>query len=180
MKHVTPRIYGAVAIVAALSIGCTSGADHLPSSTDRTPRAQERADFTGSWSARDSGRAILIRATATELVVEAPTLPAEIYRLDGSEYTSVRDVGTWWIKNRTRLRWIDPRTLRLMLTSFTGWWHVQRPGEVASKLSQLETTRTLTLGVDGVLTIKTVAVDAKPWLVRHVDVLVRSPGPGVR
>lgn len=99
----------------------------------------------------------------------------EIYRLDGSEYTSVRDIGSWWIKNRTRLQWIDDRTLALTTTSFTGWWHVQRPNEVARKLSQLETTRTLALGTNGVLTMKTVAEDAKPWLVRHVDVLVRAP-----
>jgi hypothetical protein len=174
MKKLTLRLYGAVATVAALSCGCTSRGDHLPSRADRTPRAQERADFTGVWAARDSGRTIAIRTTATELLVEPPTLPTEIYRLDGSDYTTVRDVGTWWIKNRARLRWIDARTLRLTTTSFTGWWHVHRPSEVTSKLSQLETTRTLTLGADGVLTLKTVAVDAKPWLVRHVDVLVRT------
>jgi len=174
MRRRALRLCGPLATVAALSCGCTSRPDHLPSGTDRTPRSERRADFTGVWSARESGRTIAIRTTATELIVDAPTLPAEIYRLDGSEYTSVRDVGTWWIKNRTRLRWIEPGKLRLTLTSFTGWWHIQRPGEVTSKLSQLETTRTLTLGTDGVLTIKTVATDAKPWLVRHVDLLVRA------
>jgi hypothetical protein len=164
-----------VAIVAVVWSGCGRHPDHLPSRADRTARAQERADFTGVWSARESGRTIAIRATATELIVEAPTLPAEIYRLDGSEYTSVRDVGTWWIKNRTQLQWIDNRKLTLTTTSFTGWWRFHHPSQVTRKLSQLETTRTLTLGTDGVLTMKTVAVDAKPWLVRHVDVLVRVP-----
>jgi hypothetical protein len=170
------RLCGAVTVVAGLCSGCGLRPDHLPSDGDRTARARQRTDFTGVWSARDSGRTIAIRATASDLIVEAPTLPAEVFRLDGSEYTSVRDVGTWWIKNRTRLRWIDSRKLRLVTTSFTGWWHIQRPGEVASKLSQLETTRTLTLDPDGVLTMKTVAVDAKPWFVRHVDVLVRVAG----
>ena len=131
MKRLTLCPYGPLAIIAALPWGCTSGADHLRSSADRTPRAQERADFTGVWSAHESGRSIAIRATAAELIVEPPTLPTEIYRLDGSDYTSVRDVGTWWIKNRTRLHWVDSRTLRLTLTSFTGWWHVHRPSEVA-------------------------------------------------
>jgi hypothetical protein len=165
------RLCGVVATVAVLCSGC--GADHLPSTTDRAARAQERADFTGLWSARESSRSIAIRATATELIVEPPTLPAEVYRLDGSEYISVRDTGNWWIKNRTRLQWVDQRTLRLTTTSFTGWWRVHRPADVTRKLSQLETTRTLILGADGLLTMKTVAVDAKPWLVRHVDVLVR-------
>jgi hypothetical protein len=175
MNRFIPRLGGPLATVVALSSGCASRPDHLPSGGEQPPRAQERTDFTGVWSAGDSGRTIAIRATATELVVEASTLPNEIYRLDGSEYTSVRDVGTWWIKNRTRLRWIDNRKLRLTMTSFTGWWHVQRPSEVTGKLSQLETTRTLTLDTNGVLTMKTVATDAKPWLVRHVDVLMRAP-----
>lgn len=169
----TARWCGFVATVAVLCSGC--GADHLPSNTDRAARAQARADFTGVWSARESSRSIAIRATAAELIVEPPTLPAEVYRLDGSECVFVRDVGNWWIKNRTRLRWVDNRTLRLTTTSFTGWWRVHRPGDVTRKLSQLETTRTLTLSADGVLTIRTVAADAKPWLVRHVDVLVRTP-----
>src|SRR5262249_13912379 len=141
---------------------------------DRVPRTHQRPDFTGVWTARESGRTIVIRATAAELIVEPPTLPSEIYRLDGSDYTSVRDVGAWWIKNRTRLQWIDERALRVTTTSFTGWWRIQRPSDVTRKLSQLETTRTLTLGTDGVLKMKTVATDAKPWLVRHVDVLVRT------
>jgi len=175
MNRFLLRLCGPLATVGALSSGCASRPDHLPSGGEHTARAQERMDFTGVWSAGDSGRTIVIRATAAELVVEAPTLPSEIYRLDGSEYTSVRDVGTWWIKNRTRLRWIDTRKLRLTTTSFTGWWHVQRPSEVTGKLSQLETTRTLTLDTDGVLTMKTVATDAKPWLIRHVDVLMRKP-----
>ena len=168
------RLCGLMATLAMLGAGCGTRVDHLPSGMDRAPRAQERPDFTGVWSVRESGRTIAIRTTPTELIVEPPTLPAEIYRLDGSDYISVRDVGTWWIKNRTRLQWIDDRVLRLTTRSFTGWWHVQRPGELTSKLSQLETTRTLTLGLDGVLTMRTVAADAKPWLVRHVDVLTRA------
>jgi hypothetical protein len=164
---------GSAAVLAVLCFGC-AGPDHLPFPSDRPPGVQRRADFVGVWRARASSRTIAIRATATELIVEPPTLPTEIYRLDGSDYTSVRDVGNWWIKNRSRLQWIDDRTLTLTTTSFTGWWHVHRPSELTHKLSQLETTRTLALGTDDVLTIKTVAADAKPWLVRHVDVLVRA------
>jgi hypothetical protein len=148
--------------------------DHLPSPSDHRPAVLRRADFVGVWSAPASGRTIAIRATATDLIIEPPTLPSEVYRLDGSDDISVRDVGNWWIKNRSRLQWIDDRTLTLTTTSFTGWWQVQRPSAVTRKLSQLETTRTLTLGTDGVLTMKTVAADAKPWLVQHVDVLVRA------
>jgi hypothetical protein len=177
MKKSILRRCGALAVAAALGSGCASRPDHLPSRDDRAGRPQEWMEFTGVWSAHDSDRTITIRATATALVVEPPTLPSEIYRLDGAEYTSVRDVGAWWIKNRTRLQRIDPRTLTLKTTSFTGWWHAQRPEEVTSDLSQLETTRTLTLGNDGVLTMKTVAVDAKPWVMRHVDVLVRNAPP---
>src|SRR5262249_13798986 len=130
MTNSTLRLCGLVASVAALWSGCARRPDHLPPRADRTAGAHERADFTRVWNARAAARTLAIRTTAPELIVEPPTLPAEVYRLDGSEYTSVRDVGTWWIKNRTRLQWIDNRKLTLTTTSFTGRWHVQRPSEV--------------------------------------------------
>lgn len=150
---------------------------------------QKLPDLSGTWTVEQSrnetsqivsrsdqrrGYTLVIVQTATELTLSLPRVPAETYQFNGSEKVFVHDYGDWWTKYRTLLKW-DGSTLILKSVTLTGWWKDARPEDVSSQPTQLETTRTLKLSVNGEhMTMETLAVDEKPFNVKSKDLLAKT------